>query len=282
MYDGAYKTDLKTALSEFGLRANKKLGQNFLCDKNMADAIVSASGDLSEMNVLEIGPGAGALTGRLCAAARSVCAIELDGGLYRLLSSRLNAPNLTLINADALQYDFAQLPAQPDCVVANLPYYITTALINRLLQLPTVRTLSLMMQREVADRLTARPGSKAYGSLSVAVQYHCETRVALSIPPECFYPAPDVASSLVHFTRRPYASRPADEQHMFTLVRTCFAMRRKTISNNMSASGKWDKPHIERALAAARIDPRARAEALSIDDFIRLSDAIVKGGQAIL
>lgn len=276
MYDAALKSDLKRALSQYGLRANKKLGQNFLCDKNMADAIIAASGNLAGKYVLEVGPGAGALTARLYAAADGVCAIELDGGLYRLLQQELSCPNLQLINADALKFDFAALPRQPEAVVANLPYYITTALINRFLDdLPTAATLTLMMQREVCDRLTAEPGTKAYGSLSVAVQYQCDVERLLSIPGECFYPEPEVESTLVRFTRRAYPIQPADEQAMLRLVRAAFAMRRKTIRNNLNAANLWGKEQVEAGLERAGISPSARAEALSLDDFIRLSDALL-------
>lgn len=274
MYDAAKKSDLKAALDAFGLRANKKLGQNFLCDSSMADAIVRAAGALGGKHVLEIGPGAGALTARLCTEAASVCAIEIDGGMFRLLQDRLAFDNLTLFHADALKIDFAQLPHQPDCVVANLPYYITTALINRFLaDLPSAQQLTLMIQREVAERLCAQPGTKAYGSLTLAVQYACDVQTLLSIPPECFYPAPDVSSSLVGFTRRAYAVQPRDEKLMFALIRQGFAMRRKTLSNNLTA-GIWNKEQVAAAMQQTGLEPKTRAEALTLDQFIALSDAI--------
>jgi 16S rRNA (adenine1518-N6/adenine1519-N6)-dimethyltransferase len=274
LYDGAYKVDLLDALDAFGLRANKRLGQNFLCDKTAADAIVQAAGALEGKHVLEIGPGAGALTGRLCGAAKSVCAIELDKGLYRLLCSRMAYENLELVHADAMKIDFAMLPCTPDCVVANLPYYITTALINRFLQeLPKTGSMTLMMQREVAERLSAAPGSKAYGSLSVAVQYQCETEIVLGIPPECFYPSPEVSSSLVRFVRRVYPRQPGDETHMFRLVRKGFAMRRKTLQNNLAAAG-YAKAEVADALERLGLDARVRAEALGVGDFVQLSDAL--------
>lgn len=274
-FDAANKSQLRQLMAENGLRPNKRLGQNFLCDKNAADAIVRTAGALTERCVLEIGPGAGALTVRLCEKAKRVYALELDAGLYALLQKQIKAENLTLIHGDALKEDFSQLAlGQHAAVVANLPYYATTAILLRLLhELPMADTFVLMMQREVAQRLCAPPGGREYGSLSVAVQYYAQAQTVLKVPPTCFFPAPDVDSTVVRLTRRPYPVRPADEAWMFTLVRASFAMRRKTILNNLSAVQGLDKPAILQALEQCGIDAGVRGETLSIEQFIALSDA---------
>lgn len=273
--DAANKGLLRQMLEENGLRPNKRLGQNFLCDKNAADAIVRAAGDLEDRCVFEIGPGAGALTLRLCQKARHVYALELDAGLFQLLQNNLQGENLTLMHGDALKEDFSQLAlGEQAVVVANLPYYATTALVLRLLhELPMVQTFVLMMQKEVAQRLCAPPGGRDYGSLSVAVQYYAQTQTVLQVPPTCFFPTPEVDSTVVRLQRRAYPIRPVDETWMFTLVRASFAMRRKTIVNNLCAVKGLDKPNILQALRQCGIDPSARGETLSIAQFIALSDA---------
>ncbi len=281
-FDAANRSQLRQLMTENGLRPNKRLGQNFLCDKNAADAIVRAAGDLTGRRVLEIGPGAGALTVRLCKKASHVYALELDAGLYAMLQNHVEAQNLTLIHGDALKADLASLDlGEHAAVVANLPYYATTAILLRLLhELPTVDTFVLMMQKEVAQRLCAPPGGRDYGSLSVAVQYYSQTQTVLQVPPPCFFPAPDVDSTVVRLTRRPYPIQPADEAWMFTLVRASFAMRRKTILNNLSAIPGLDKPAIMQALGQCGIAPGVRGETLCIEQFIALSDAtgpLVKG-----
>ena len=277
MYDGAIKSQLTQALEEHGLRANKKFGQNFLCEKNTADAIVKQAGELKGKTVLEIGPGAGAITKRLCEAAEQVYAIEIDNGLYGLLCEKLKEyPNLELIHADALKQDYKKLfPQAPMRVVANLPYYITTPLLMQLLHdLPQADVMVLMMQKEVARRICAAPGGKDYGSLSIAVQYYCEARVVLQVPPDCFYPSPEVDSCVVKLTRRDYGVHPKNEDRMFEVIRAGFQMRRKTIQNNLGALGGLGKAGAAEALKRAGISPNTRAEALCIEEFIRLSDAV--------
>ena len=273
-YDGANRGQLREALAAFGLAPNKGLGQNFLCDGNACDAIVALAGDLSQKSVLELGPGAGALTGRLCAAARRVTAVEIDDGLYRLLQARLGkTENLTLIHGDGLKADLQALVGEgPAAVVANLPYYITTPLIMRCLrELPQADTLVLMMQREVANRLTAASG-KEYGSISIAVTYYVSMEKGMTLPPDCFYTAPKVDSSVVVMRRRPYPIQPRDEELFFRLIRGAFAMRRKTILNNLSAL--FPKETAVAALEACGIPANARGEQIAMDAFIRLSDEL--------
>ena len=277
-YDGANRTQLREALAKNGLRPNKRLGQNFLCDPNAADAIVRAAGDLHARDVLEIGPGAGALTVRLCAQARHVSALELDAGLFALLSRELaDCENLTLVHGDALKAPLHTMVQTPDAaVVANLPYYATTAILLRLLhECKCADTFVLMMQKEVAARLCAPPGNKAYGSLSVAVQYYAQVQTVMQVPPNCFFPAPEVDSTVVRLQRRAYPQRPQQEAWMFEVVRASFQMRRKTLFNNLCAMPQMDRQGVQQALVQSGIDPSARGETLDIDAFIALSDAML-------
>lgn len=275
---GANRTQLRAALEENGLRPNKRLGQNFLCDPNAADAIVRAAGDLHARDVLEIGPGAGALTVRLCQCAHHVSALELDAGLFAMLTQKLaDYGNLTLVHGDALKAPLHTMINTPDAaVVANLPYYATTAILLRLLhECKCANTFVLMMQKEVAARLCAPPGNKAYGSLSVAVQYYAQTHSVMQVPPNCFFPAPEVDSTVIRLTRRAYPVRPQDETWMFQVVRASFQMRRKTLYNNLCAMPHMDKQGIQQALRTCGIDPSVRGETLDIDAFIALADAML-------
>ncbi len=275
-YDGANITALRKALQAHGLSPNKRLGQNFLCDANIADAIVNAAGDLHNATVLEIGPGAGALTVRLLKKAERVLAIELDAGLCRLLEERIEDVNFTLIHADALKIPLEELNLTEHCVlVANLPYYVTTPLLMRyLLECKQTERFVLMMQKEVAQRLCSPPGGKEYGSLSVAVQYYADVKSALTVSANCFYPAPEVSSAVVVLNRKIPPVIPKDEQMLFRVVQACFAMRRKTIQNNLQAIPGLGKQGAEQALAVSGISGSARGETLSLDEFIALSDAV--------
>ncbi len=275
-YDGANITALRQALQKYGLSPNKRLGQNFLCDANIADAIVGAAGVLEDTPVLEIGPGAGALTTRLLQKAAHVTAIELDAGFCRLLGESIVSPDFTLIHADALKIPFADLSVKEHTVlVANLPYYVTTPLLMRYLtECKQVDRFVLMMQREVAQRLCAPPGGREYGSLSVAVAYYADVKNVLTVSANCFFPAPKVASSVVVLQRRLPPVSPKDEQMLFKVVHACFAMRRKTILNNLLAIPGIDRNGAEGALAKSGIKSSARGETLSLSQFIALSDAI--------
>ena len=275
-YDGANITALRQALQAHGLSPNKRLGQNFLCDTNIADAIVNAAGELGSSTVLEIGPGAGALTVRLLKRAERVLAIELDAGLCRLLADRVDAPNFTLIHADALKVPLIDLNLKEHSVlVANLPYYVTTPLLMRfLLECKQLDRFVLMMQREVAQRLCAPPGGKEYSSLSVAVQYYADVKNVLTVSANCFYPAPEVSSAVVALTRKTPDNLPKDEQLLFRVVQACFAMRRKTVQNNLQAIPGMGRKGAERALEISGINGSVRGETLSLNDFIILSDAV--------
>ncbi len=275
-YDGANIVQLKQALGEYGLSPNKKLGQNFLCDANIADAIVNVAGDIDKRTVLEIGPGAGALTVRLLQKAARVIAVELDAGLCRLLNSRIDDPRFTLIHDDALKIPPGDIGlTQPATLVANLPYYATTPLIMRYLtQCPAVDCFVMMMQKEVAQRLCAPPGGRDYGAVSVAVQYYTNAHTALNVAPSCFYPVPGVFSTVVLMDRREPTVKLKDEDRLFRVVRACFAMRRKTLLNNLAAMDGLGREGAKQVLAMGGIDGSVRGETLSLDAFIALADAV--------
>lgn len=275
-YDGASKEQLKSALAEYGLVPSKRLGQNFLCDKNVADKITNLLSD-PDVTVLEIGPGAGALTARLAQRYRRVVAVEIDSGLYRLLCDKLSHfDNIEIIHADALKFDFGALPDEKCAVVANLPYYITTPILERLLfETKSAQEMILMMQKEVAQRLCAVPGTKQYGSLTVAVQYHADVDKIMNVPPECFFPTPEVDSAVIKLTRRAHSAKPVSEEWMFRVSRALFRMRRKTMLNNIIAMG-IDKTKAIQALKDLGLDPNTRGETLTIQQFSDLSDRLLE------
>lgn len=264
----------------------KKFGQNFLTDHNILTKI-TATAELSEaVNVIEIGPGIGSLTQYLLEEAAEVMAFEIDKTLIPILDETLaEYDNFILVNADILKVDLAaeiakfKNPNLPIKVVANLPYYITTPILMHLIQskIPFAEFV-VMMQKEVADRIAANPKTKAYGSLSIAVQYYMEAQVAFIVPRTVFIPAPNVDSAILKMTRR---EKPLveveDETWFFKIMHAGFVHRRKTLLNNMQAEfGKDAKPEIEKCLNQAEISPSMRAEALSIPEFAHLADALMR------
>ncbi|GKV70391.1 ribosomal RNA small subunit methyltransferase A [Sporosarcina sp. NCCP-2716] len=276
----------KEILEKHGFSFKKSLGQNFLIDPNILTNIISAAGISRNSGVIEIGPGIGALTEPIARAAGKVTAFEIDGRLLPVLEDTLSPyPNVTVIHQDVLEADLkatiAEQMADMDevVVVANLPYYVTTPIIMKFLMdnVPIDRMV-IMMQREVADRITASPGTKAYGSLSIAIQYYMDAEVAMIVPKTVFMPQPNVESAVLRLSRKP--EPPADvisEDFLFTVARGSFVQRRKTILNNLQASlpnGKAKKEEILEALSAAGIDPSRRGETLSIQEFAALSNAL--------
>lgn len=263
----------------------KKFGQNFLTDHNILTKITQTAGLSKQVNVIEIGPGIGSLTQYLLEEATEVMAFEIDKTLIPILDETLeNYDNFTLVNADILKVDLATQiqqfkdPSLPIKVVANLPYYITTPILMHLIEskIPFAEFV-VMMQKEVADRIAAKPNSKAYGSLSIAVQYYMEASVAFVVPRTVFIPAPNVDSAILKMVRREQPLvEVQDEAWFFKTMHSAFVHRRKTLMNNMQAAfGKENKPEIERLLAQAEIAPTIRAEALSIAEFGKLADALL-------
>ena len=267
-------------LNAFHLRASKRLGQNFLVDAGVVRAIVDAA-DLSPADtVLEIGPGIGTLTQGLAESGARVVAVELDKKLPAVLAETLKGyDNVTIVPGDILKLDILRIlnlgAGEQFKVVANLPYYITTPILMALLEqhLPIARMVT-MVQKEVAVRMTARPGSKDYGALSVAVQYHTDARIVMDVPPRAFMPAPEVTSAVIACcVRETPAVHPTDEKLFFRLVRAAFGQRRKTLLNALTGAG-LTKELCRAGLAAAGIAESLRGEQLSLADFARLSDAV--------
>ncbi len=257
--------------------AKKSLGQNFLFDSSILGRIISAAGINPDDTVVEIGPGPGRLTIMLSQVAKKVIAIELDGDLYRKLGEEIvGRENVELILGDAMKYPYRELGTFR--VVANIPYYITTPLIFRLLESrSSLISMTLTIQKEVAERIVAGPGTKDYGILSLAVQYHADPEIKFIIPASAFRPAPKVDSAAIHMDIRKLPKvAVADEALFFKIIRAGFSQRRKTLSNALKPllSQLSEGYDVRDILNAAGIDPVRRAETLSMDEFARLADHI--------
>lgn len=277
------------------IRARKSLGQNFLSDSRVADRIINAVSPSATDVIIEIGPGTGALTRRLTKGTGLVVAVEVDTRLAELLRRGIKAGNLWIVTADALSLNWnelidetkSKLAASADRgdshrvrVVANLPYYISTPIIERLLSVgKRLFDMTLMLQKEVADRITTGPGGKDYGYLSVLVQYHSIATKLFEVPPSAFTPAPKVQSAVIKLkVRGQPAVAVADEARFFKLVQASFAQRRKTILNNLRAAA-WSSAFtrgVESALEAASVAPQRRAETLSLEEFAALCESLYR------
>ena len=264
-------------LKRFKLRAVKGLGQNFLIDAEVVRQIVTAADICAGDEVLEIGAGIGTLTQGLLEAGAHVTAVEVDKKLPAVLKETLAGyENFRLVEGDILKVDVAELMPRPFKVAANLPYYITTQILLTLLEknLPVTKIVT-MVQREVAERMTAAPGSKIYGALSVAVQFRSEARIAFDVPPESFLPPPEVTSSVVVCDIRKPPFEVVDENFFTKVVRASFAQRRKTLANSLAAA--FGREKVSEALTAAGLDGSRRAETLSLTEFARLANFLAKG-----
>ena len=280
----------RAILERHGFTFKKSFGQNFLTDTNILQKIVDTAEIDKKVNVIEIGPGIGALTEFLAENAAEVMAFEIDDRLVPILADTLrDFDNVTVVNQDILKVDLAQYIAEfknPDLpikVVANLPYYITTPILMHLIEsgIPFSEFV-VMMQREVADRISAQPNTKAYGSLSIAVQYYMTAKVAFVVPRTVFVPAPNVDSAILKMVRR---DQPAvavqDEKFFFKISKASFVHRRKTLWNNLTSHfGKTEdtKAKLTAALEQAELSPSVRGEALSLEEFARLADALKSEG----
>ena len=280
----------KAVLERHGFTFKKSFGQNFLTDTNILQKIVDTAEINKNVNVIEIGPGIGALTEFLAENASEVMAFEIDERLVPILEDTLrDHDNVKVINEDVLKADLQtrvkefENPDLPIKVVANLPYYITTPILMHLIEskIP-FEEFVVMMQKEVADRISAEPNTKAYGSLSIAVQYYMTAKVAFVVPRTVFVPAPNVDSAILKMTRRKQPLvEVKDEDFFFRVSKASFVHRRKTLWNNLTSHfGKSEevKNKLEQALENATIKPSIRGEALSISDFARLSDALREAG----
>lgn len=271
-------------LQKYRFNFQKKFGQNFLIDTHVLDKIIDASGVKEDDFVLEIGPGIGTMTQYLCERAREVVAVEIDKNLIPILSDTLkNYSNVTVINEDILKLDICKLAEEknqgkPIKIVANLPYYITTPIIMGLFESHVpIDSITIMVQKEVAERMQEKPGSKEYGALSLAVQYYAKPEIVANVPPNCFMPRPNVGSAVIRLTRHTEPKIVVkDEKFMFKLIRASFNQRRKTLQNgiNNSAELSISKDAVVEALRKMGLSESIRGEALTLAQFAELSDLL--------
>lgn len=271
-------------LQKYNFNFQKKFGQNFLIDTRVLEKIIQAAGITKEDFVLEIGPGIGTMTQYLCENAREVAAVEIDRNLIPILADTLRAyQNVEVLNEDILKVDINRLAQEknqgrPIKVVANLPYYITTPIIMGLFESHVpVDSITIMVQKEVAERMQAGPGTKDYGALSLAVQYYARPEVVANVPPNCFIPRPKVGSAVIRLIRhREKAVEVQDENLMFRLIRASFNQRRKTLVNGLNNAPELnlEKQRIVNALAEMGLAPGIRGEALTLEQFAALSNLL--------
>ncbi len=277
---------IKKIKEKYGFRLTKSLGQNFLTDKNIIDKIIGGSEITGDDLVIEIGPGIGVITYEASQVARMVIAVEIDGNLIPILQETLSArDNIQVINADILKTDVNRIieearAADPEIkgvkIIGNLPYYITTPIIMKLLEEGVAADgITVMMQKEVADRIKAAPGTKAYGALSVAVQYYCEVESVANVPKEVFVPQPKVDSTVLNLKiRKSAAVEVKDRDLFFAVVKAGFGQRRKTLSNSLMGVKNITREMVFEALEAAGIDSSRRAETLNLEEFAELSNQV--------
>ena len=279
-------TTLNDIKDRYGFNFSKGLGQNFLVDKNIIDQIVEESFITEDDLVIEIGPGAGVITAEAAAVAGKVVAVEIDQSLIPILEETLGEyDNVRVINEDVLKVDLKKIAdeengGKPVKVVANLPYYITTPIIMGLFENEVpLESITVMVQKEVADRMQTGPGSKDYGALSLAVQYYAEPYIVANVPPNCFMPRPSVGSAVIRLTR--HAKPPVevkDEKLMFDIIRASFNQRRKTLANGLNNSDKlhFSKEKITEVIEQLGKGASVRGEALTLEEFARLTNLLTE------
>ena len=271
-------------LQKYNFNFQKKFGQNFLIDTHVLDKIIEASGITKEDFVLEIGPGIGTMTQYLCENAREVVAVEIDKNLIPILEDTLSAyDNVTVINEDILKLDINRLAIErnggnPIKVVANLPYYITTPIIMGLFESHVpIDSITIMVQKEVADRMQVGPGTKDYGALSLAVQYYAKPDIIANVPPNCFMPRPNVGSAVIRLTKHSQVPvQVEDEKLMFRLIRASFNQRRKTLANGLNNAPDihLSKDVIQQSIEELGVPVTIRGEALTLEQFAELANII--------
>ena len=269
-------------MEEQGISFRKEFGQNFLIDFTVPERIADSCADREDMLILEIGPGIGCLTKELALRYERVVAIEIDRGLIPVLAKTMaEFDNVRVVNGDVMEIDLPALIAEEAqgrevAVCANLPYYITTPILMRLLECGVrFSSITIMVQKEVADRLSAAPGKGDYGAITAVLGYHGTVKKLFTVPAGCFMPAPKVASAVVRmdlFRENPH--HPKDEKFFFSVIRAAFGMRRKTLCNALCTLGGFTKEEIQDVIAALGYAPTVRGETLSTADFVRLSDAL--------
>lgn len=271
-------------LNQYGLRANKKLGQNFLINQQIIDEIIEKSQINENDTVLEIGPGLGSLTKALLKNAKRVIAVELDENMVNILKKRFNQENLEIINDDILKINLNDITQKYGKikVVANLPYYITTPIIMKLLEEEyNIESITVMVQKEVGERLCAQPGSRDFGAVTIGVNYYSSSKIIIDVPKDNFMPVPEVDSCVIKLN---ILDNPPvdlkDKKRFFRLVKAAFSQRRKTINNSL-ASGEFSKEAVLNVLNKLNIDVKLRAEDLSIQDFANITNELVSDSNKI-
>ena len=272
-------------LQKYNFSFQKKFGQNFLIDTHVLDRIIQSANITKDDMVLEIGPGIGTMTQYLAQAAGKVIAVEIDKNLIPILEDTLSGyDNVRVINEDVLKLDLKKLAdeennGKPVKVVANLPYYITTPIIMGLFENEVpVESITVMVQKEVADRMQTGPGNKDYGALSLAVQYYADPEIVANVPPNCFMPRPKVGSAVIRLTRHQNPPVQAkDEKLMFRIIRASFNQRRKTLANGLKNSQElqFTKEQVEQAITECGLPLNIRGEALTLEQFAALADIFV-------
>ena len=279
-------TETKAVLDMFGFSFAKKYGQNFLIDGNIVSNIVKNAGITKEDTVLEIGTGIGTMTQVLCEQAKNVIAVEIDKRLIDVLTFTLrDYDNVTVINSDILKCNIEELCKQYSSngrlkVVANLPYYITTPIIMELLEKnnnSVIESITVMIQKEVAERLGAEPGNKDYGAITLSINYYSDANIVMTVPASCFMPRPNVDSAVIRmdiYDKPPVATK--DEVKMFKVIKAAFSQRRKTLVNSVSSSTDIAKETILKSLNEMGLSESVRGETLSLEQFAELSDRIIE------
>lgn len=281
-------TETRAVLEMFGFSFAKKYGQNFLIDGNTVNNIVKNAGITKEDTVLEIGPGIGTMTQVLCEHAKNVIAVEIDKRLIDVLTFTLkDYDNVTVINSDILKCNIEELCEKYSHdgklkVVANLPYYITTPIIMELLEKnnnSVIESITVMIQKEVAERLGAEPGNKDYGAITLSINYYSDANIVMNVPSSCFMPKPNVDSAVIRmdiYDKPPVETK--DETKMFKIIKAAFSQRRKTLVNSVSGSTDIAKETIIKSLNELGLSESVRGEALSLEQFAKLSDKIIENG----
>ena len=275
-------SQIKALLARHGFRFSKSMGQNFLIEDWVPQDIAAASGAGPGAGVLEVGPGIGPLTVQLARRAGKVVSVELDRSLLPILAETLrDCPNAEVVSGDILKTDIPALIGEKfqgltPAACANLPYNITTSAITALIEANCFSSITVMIQREVAQRICAQPGSKDYGAFSVYCQYYTAPELLFEVPPECFIPAPKVTSAVVRMVPRPAPAEVDDPDHFFRVVKGAFALRRKTLLNSLSSvfGGQLSKEQLAQAISACGLPADVRGERLSIPQFAQLSRAL--------
>ena len=280
----ANPSETKRIIERFGFSFKKKFGQNFLVDENIVRKIVHVAGVTKEDSVMEIGPGIGTMTQVLCEEAKKVLAVEIDEKLIDVLNFTLEEySNVNVINKDILKCNLSELSREYNNgeafrLVANLPYYITTPIIMGLLEANAesgglLESITVMIQKEVAERILAKPGTKDYGTLTLAIQYYTKASMLMSVPASCFMPRPNVDSAVIGleiYKEPPFKAK--DEKKLFSLIKSAFAQRRKTFINSVGSVTSYDKDRLREGLALIGKSENIRGEILTLEEFIILSD----------